>query len=66
MIKEFSVAARTFQILKFPSVTKVRQKSSLLYRNILVIDDYCARATSMEAIISIEKIKYLTKLGSLP
>jgi len=52
MIKEFSVAARTFQILKCPSVTKV-------------IDDYCARAISMEAIISMEKIKYLTKLGSL-
>ena len=56
MIKEFSVAARAFQILKCPSVTKVRPKSSLPYRNILVIDDYCARAISMEAIISMEKI----------
>ena len=66
MIKELSLAARAFQKLKCPSITRVRPKSSLLYRNILVIDDYYARAISMEAIISMEKIKYLTKLGSLP
>ena len=32
----------------------------------LVFDDCCPRAISMEAILSMEKIKYLTNIGSLP
>ena len=61
MIKEFSVTSRAFQILKCPCVTEVTLKSSLPCGNILVNDDNCARAISMEAIISMEKIKYSTK-----
>lgn len=51
---------------KLTSLTNFKQKSSFPIINIWFFDDYCAKAISIEAIISMEKTKYSNNLGSLP